>query len=74
MSALFSAGATKIAHRHFEMGKKDSPVMGAGFSVSLGAIKEAADFRSRKGTASFKDFIWDIAGALTGAAIIGLTL
>jgi putative lipoprotein len=73
-SAAYAAGSTVIAHRHFEMSRKNAPVIGFGFTISLGAAKEGADHYSHKGLASPKDFIWDIAGALTGALAVGLSL
>ncbi len=74
LSAAYAAGTTFIAHRHFEMSRKKAPVIGFGITVSLGAAKEGADHFSRKGVASAKDFLWDIAGALTGALAVGLSL
>jgi putative lipoprotein len=74
LSVCYSAGTTIIAHRHFEMSKSKSPVVGFGITVSLGAIKEGLDYASRKGTPSAKDFIWDIAGALAGALAVKLSL
>jgi putative lipoprotein len=74
LSVCYSAGITVIAHRHFEMSKSKSPVVGFGVTVSLGAVKEGIDYTSRKGTPSAKDFIWDIAGALAGALAVKLTL
>lgn len=74
VSAFYSAGAATIAHKHFELDKNQSLVIGFGFTVSLGIAKEAADFKSKKGTASIKDFIWDVAGALTGTLLAGMAL
>jgi putative lipoprotein len=73
LSAAYAAGTTFIAHRHFELSKRESPVIGFGFTIALGASKEGADHFTHKGTASAKDFLWDIAGALTGALAVGLT-
>jgi putative lipoprotein len=74
ISAFYSAGAAKIAHRHFEIDRKQSIALGFGFTISLGAAKEIIDFRSHKGNPSLKDFIWDIAGALVGSITLGLKL
>jgi putative lipoprotein len=74
LSAFYSAGTAKIAHRHFEIEKKQSIALGFSFTISLGAAKELVDFRSGKGNPSFKDFIWDIAGALAGSIAVGLKL
>jgi putative lipoprotein len=74
ISMIYSSGATFIAHRHFEISKSKAPAVGFGFSITLGAAKEVGDFATHKGTASGKDFIWDIAGALAGAIAVGLSL
>jgi putative lipoprotein len=74
VSVFYSAGVAKIAHRHFELSKNESLVFGFGVTITLGAAKEAGDRITRKGTPSFKDFIWDLAGALTGALVAKLTL
>jgi putative lipoprotein len=74
LSTFYSAGTTFIAHRHFDLNKNKAPVVGFGFTVSLGAAKEVFDATSHKGTPSGKDFLWDIAGALAGAFAVGLTL
>ena len=74
VSVFYSGGTTLVAHRHFDLGKKDAPVVGFGITISLGAAKEGLDHFGHKGKASFKDFIWDIAGALTGAMAVGLSL
>lgn len=41
-------------------------VTGAGAAIALGAAKEAAD-ATGSGTPSWRDFTWDVAGALTGS-------
>ncbi len=74
VSVFYSAGTTYVAHRHFDLGKKDAPVVGFAVTVSLGAAKEGYDHFGHKGTASIKDVIWDVAGALTGALAVGLSL
>lgn len=74
VSVFYSAGTTVVAHRHFDLGKKDAPVVGFAVTISLGAAKEGYDHFGHKGTASIKDFIWDIAGALTGALAVSLSL
>lgn len=43
-------------------------VVGGSLALSLGAAKELADMGGR-GDASWKDFTWDVAGAVTGLAI-----
>lgn len=73
ISAAYAAGGTYIAHRHFEISKKEAPVIGFSITIALGAAKEGADKISRKGNASYKDFLWDVAGALTGALAVRLT-
>ncbi len=74
VSAFYSTGTTIVAHRHFDLSRKDAPVVGFAVTISLGAAKEGYDHFGHKGTASIKDFIWDIAGALTGALAVGLSL
>jgi putative lipoprotein len=73
-SAFTTMGTAKILHRHFEMNKNKSLAFGIGFTISLGAAKEGIDSRSKKGVASIKDFIWDIAGVVVGASAAGLLL
>jgi uncharacterized protein YfiM (DUF2279 family) len=74
LSAAYAAGSTFIAHRHFEMSKQDAPIVGFAITISLGAAKEGADHFSHKGVVSARDFLWDIAGALTGAFAVSLSL
>ena len=74
LSAFYAASTAKVAHRHFEMSKERSLVIGVSVTVSLGVLKEGIDFKTRKGISSKKDFIWDLAGALTGALIAGFAL
>jgi len=74
ISAIYAGGSTFIAKRHFGISKSQAPVVGFGITISLGAAKEGADFISHKGTASGKDFLWDVAGALAGALAIRLRL
>ena len=74
VSAFYSAGASQIVHRHFEMRKETSIVFGFGFTISLGATKELADHYSEKGTSSYKDFVWDLAGTLVGSIVASFTL
>lgn len=74
LSTFYAAGTAKIARRHFDMGKGESIAVGFGFTISLGIGKEAADSYSHKGTASLKDLIWDLAGAVSGSIIAGLAL
>jgi putative lipoprotein len=73
LSAAYSAGTTFILHRHFELSNERSRVVGFTFTVSLGALKEGIDAKTRTGTPSFKDFVWDVAGALTGILAVSLT-
>ena len=74
ISALYSAGIAKIAHRHFEMRKDKSIFIGIGITIPLGAAKEGIDHQTHKGNASVKDFIWDIAGTAAGALIANFAI
>jgi len=71
-SAFLSGCTCTVAHRHFEYRSEKSLSIGIGFTVSLGAVKEFIDSKTPNHTASYKDFTWDIAGALTGALIVSL--
>jgi putative lipoprotein len=73
-SAFLSSGSTIIAHRHFDRNNDDSIIIGIGFSISLGAVKEAIDYRRPGQTSSVRDFIWDIAGAVSGSLLASLAL
>jgi putative lipoprotein len=73
-SAFLSGGSAIIANRHFDRGDDDSIFIGIGISVSLGAAKEVIDYNRPGQTSSIKDFIWDIAGAITGSLLASLTL
>jgi putative lipoprotein len=74
LSAFYSTSTSLVMHRHFEFSKEHSIVIGASVTVSLGVLKEGIDFKTHSGTASKKDFIWDLAGTLTGALIAGFAL
>jgi putative lipoprotein len=74
LSAFYSAGIAKVAHRHFEICKDRSILIGAAITISLGALKEGVDYKFHKGRASYKDFIWDVAGTIVGALAADLTL
>lgn len=74
LSAFYSTGIAKVAHRHFEIDRDRSILIGATITISLGALKEGADYKFHKGRASYKDFIWDIAGTIVGALAADLKL
>jgi len=73
-SAFLSGGSFIVANRHFDNEENDSGAIGIGIAVSLGAAKEAIDYRRPGQTSSYKDFIWDVAGALAGALLVSLSL
>jgi len=73
-SAFLSGGSYIIANRHFHNDGENSFAIGVGFTLTLGAAKEVVDYKVPGQTSSLKDFIWDIAGALTGAAIASLAI
>ncbi|MBK4716614.1 MULTISPECIES: YfiM family lipoprotein [Tenebrionibacter/Tenebrionicola group] len=67
-SAIFSAAGNEYGQRH-GMSRDRSAGFGFIFSISAGAGKEWWDSRPGGTGWSWKDFIWDIAGASTGYAI-----
>ncbi len=73
-SAFLAGGTAVVANRHFDNNINDSITIGLTVSISLGAIKETIDYRSPGQAPSRKDLIWDIVGALTGAALASLIL
>ena len=73
-SAFLAGGSSIVANRHFDRGRDDSVVIGLTISVSLGAVKEVIDYHKPGQTSSYKDLIWDIAGAITGVALVSLAL
>ncbi len=74
ISAFYAGGTTIIANRHFGLERTGSVEIGIGFSFSLGTAKEIIDSKNSAATSSFRDLIWDIAGALAGAIIAGSAL
>ena len=74
LSALYAGGITLVANRHFDLGEEKSVSVGIGVTISLGAVKEIADRKRPEETSSIKDLIWDIAGAVTGALVVGMLL
>lgn len=74
LSAFFSGGSCIVASRHFDLDRGKSVTIGIGITISLGAAKEITDYRIPGQTSSHKDLIWDIAGAVTGALLVGLAL
>jgi len=71
VSAFYTGGIAVAANKHFDLKKDKSIVWGVGITISLGAGKEIYDRSKPNETSSIKDFIWDIAGAITGAVIAG---
>lgn len=67
-SAMLSAAANEYG-QHQGWNHDRSAGFGLLFSIAAGAGKEAWDSRSNGTGWSWKDFIWDIAGASTGYAI-----
>jgi putative lipoprotein len=74
VSAFLSSGSSIVVEKHFEIRERTSLIIGFGVTISLGGAKEIVDKHSRQGTASLKDLIWDIAGALTGTLAAGMLL
>ena len=73
-SAFLAGGSSIIANRHFDRGRDDSMVIGFSISVSLGAAKETIDYHKPGETSSYKDLVWDIAGAVTGIVLVSFAL
>lgn len=73
-SAFFSGASSIALNRHFDYDRNDAIVIGVSVTVSLGAAKELIDYNSPGETSSYKDFIWDVAGALTGIFIASLAI
>ncbi|HEM6802856.1 TPA: YfiM family lipoprotein [Citrobacter koseri] len=67
-SAMLSAAGNEYA-RHQGMSRDRSATVGLLFSISLGASKEMWDSRPGGSGWSWKDFVWDVAGATTGYAV-----
>ncbi|MCD3113757.1 hypothetical protein GFK27_21020 [Salmonella enterica subsp. enterica serovar Enteritidis] len=70
-TVLFLSGCSHLANDHWSgQDKADrSAAIGLMFSLSLGASKELWDSRPEGSGWSWKDFVWDVAGATTGYAI-----
>ncbi|EPL4121733.1 YfiM family lipoprotein [Citrobacter amalonaticus] len=64
-SAMLSAAGNEYA-QHQGISRDHSAMIGFMFSVSLGASKELWDSRPAGSGWSWKDFAWDVAGAMTG--------
>lgn len=71
ISTFYSGAIAVTANRHFNLKESKSLTIGVGITISLGAGKEIYDRSKPKETSSIKDFIWDLAGAITGAVIAG---
>jgi putative lipoprotein len=74
VSAFYSGGIAVVVNRHFDMSKDNSIIFGAGITISFGGAKEIYDHSRPGETSSLRDFIWDIGGALAGAAIAALII
>jgi putative lipoprotein len=68
-SAFLSGGTYTVARRHFDYSRNESFAVSIGLTVSLGGAKEIIDSKRPNQTSSYKDFIWDIAGAAVGALL-----
>jgi putative lipoprotein len=66
-SAALGAG-TSYAARNQERGRAESAAMGFAVAMTFGAAKETYDARVKRTGWSWKDFIWDAAGATVGSA------
>jgi putative lipoprotein len=68
-SAFLSGGAYTVARKHFDYSPDESFAVGIGITISLGGAKEIIDSKTPNQTSSYKDFIWDVAGAAVGALL-----
>jgi putative lipoprotein len=68
-SAFLSGGTFTVARKHFDYSQNESFAVSVGITISLGGAKEIIDSKSPNQTSSYKDFIWDIAGAAVGALL-----
>lgn len=66
-SAFLSGGTFTVARKHFDCSRNESFAFSIGITISLGGAKEIIDSRAPGQTSSYKDLIWDIAGAAVGA-------
>ncbi|MEE9555258.1 MAG: hypothetical protein V3W18_13300 [candidate division Zixibacteria bacterium] len=73
-SAFLTGGSAVALNRHFDYRHDDAIIVGFGITITLGAAKEAIDYNQPGQTSSYKDLIWDVAGALTGAFIASFAL
>jgi len=73
-SAFLAGDTYVIAKRHFNNTRNNSFIISVGFTVSIGGIKEIIDYRKPGQSSSYKDFIWDIAGAILGSSIASKAL
>lgn len=67
-SAILTAAGSEVAQRQGASSVRSANI-GLLFSISLGAGKELWDSRSAGTGWSWKDFVWDIAGATTGYSL-----
>ena len=73
-SAMLSAAGNEYS-QHQGMSRDRSAMFGLMFSVSLGASKELWDSRPEGSGWSWKDFAWDIAGAVfTAVGTLGVAI
>ena len=68
VSGVISSATTAIA-KDQDIDDSDQFAVAMGVTLSFGVSKEAYDIRVQRGW-SWKDIVWDIAGALTGFALV----
>lgn len=71
-SAAFAAAGTAYGE-HQDWSEARSRSIGLMFSIGLGAAKELYDSREGGTGWSWKDFAWDVAGAVTGYSLYHAT-
>lgn len=65
-STVVSAGVTILGQEQ-DLGDPAAAGIGFGVAVSLGGVKETCDLKIKRTYWSWRDFLWDVAGAALGA-------
>lgn len=71
-SAAISSSLYLITNRFGSFNKENSAYISFSITSLIGGTKELIDKSSKKGNASVKDFVYDIAGVVIGIVLISL--
>jgi len=63
---------SQVNNRHFNINKSNSKAISVGIIFSFGITKELFDSRKEKNIFSWKDLVANIAGIVSGIAILGI--